>query len=135
MTTLTLIRGLPGSGKSTLAKMLMFKSDPAALWFETDQWFMVDGEYKFDASKLKVYHAACQADTRIWLMKGYDCIVSNTFTTMKEMEPYILMARDLSVKLNVIECKGNFGSVHVVPRETMERMKLRWQEFKPLFGE
>ena len=45
MKELFLLRGLPGSGKSTLAKSL------DGIHVEADQFFMVGGEYKFDASK------------------------------------------------------------------------------------
>jgi adenylate kinase family enzyme len=45
-----LVRGIPGSGKSTFAKSL------GGTHFETDQFFMVDGKYNFDGSKLKEAH-------------------------------------------------------------------------------
>ncbi len=48
MKELFLLRGLPGSGKSTLAKSL---SDSH---IEADMFFMKDGEYKFDGSKIKM---------------------------------------------------------------------------------
>ena len=44
---LYLVRGVPGSGKSTFAKQL------GGTHFETDTYFMVDGEYKFDPSNSK----------------------------------------------------------------------------------
>ena len=53
MKNLYLLRGIPGSGKSTLAEQL------GGSHFETDTYFMVDGEYKFDAAKLKKAHEWC----------------------------------------------------------------------------
>ena len=136
MTTLTLIRGLPGSGKSTLGKMLVMNRhcwNDSACQFEADQYFMTDeGEYAFDASKLHQAHESCKAQVRLHLESGHDAIVSNTFTTMKEMKPYIDMAQELGAQLNVIECKGQFGNVHNVPAETIDKMRQRWQDFKPL---
>ena len=41
MKTLYIVRGVPGSGKSTFAKTL------GGTHFETDNYFMIDGEYKF----------------------------------------------------------------------------------------
>ena len=42
---LYLLRGVPGAGKSTLAKQL------GCTHFETDTYFMVDGEYKFEKTE------------------------------------------------------------------------------------
>ena len=53
MKKLYIVRGLPGSGKSTFAEALV-GSD--FLVCEADKYFMVDGEYKFDGSKLKDAH-------------------------------------------------------------------------------
>ena len=58
MKTLYLLRGLPGSGKSTLAKSI------GGIHIEADQYFMEDGEYKFDGSKIKLAHNYCQSQTR-----------------------------------------------------------------------
>jgi adenylylsulfate kinase-like enzyme len=44
---LYLLRGIPGAGKSTLAKQF------GDSHFETDRFFMVDGEYKFDPTNIK----------------------------------------------------------------------------------
>jgi len=51
---LILLRGLPGSGKSTFANLL------GGIHVEADQYFIQDGEYKFDASKLKQAHNWCK---------------------------------------------------------------------------
>ena len=58
---LIIIRGLPGAGKSTLAKSL------GGINIEADQYFMVDGEYKFDSSKIKLAHNYCQSQTQAWM--------------------------------------------------------------------
>ena len=54
MKKLFLVRGISGSGKTTFAKEL------GGVHFETDNYFMVDGEYKFDGTKLKEAHQWCQ---------------------------------------------------------------------------
>ena len=51
---LYIARGLPSSGKSTFAKTL------GGTHFEADMFFMVDGEYKFDHTKLKEAHEWCR---------------------------------------------------------------------------
>jgi adenylate kinase family enzyme len=49
------MRGIPGSGKSTTAKKLAGETGKI---HSTDNYFMVDGEYKFDPSKIREYHEA-----------------------------------------------------------------------------
>ena len=132
MPTLTLIRGLPGSGKTMMAR-LMLSVYPEVYHFEADRYFLDSvGNYVFDATKLHLAHQQCQAKTRITLSDGFNVIVSNTFTTLKEMKPYIDMAQELGCTLNVIECKGQFGNIHDVPKETIDKMRQRWYDFKPL---
>jgi len=128
---LTLIRGLPGSGKSTLAGIMIDAWGGKILHYKADQYFKRTGEYLFDPDKLSHAHEWCKALTLKALTDGREVIVSNTFTTLKEMEPYIKMAWDTGTVLNVIECKGNFGSVHNVSDATMQKMRHRWQEYKP----
>lgn len=118
MRKLVLIRGLPGSGKSTLAKSLK-----GFVHLETDQFWGPD--YKFDVSKLGEAHAWCQAQTRKWL-KDEDVVVSNTFTTIKELRPYFDIANEFGITPNVILAEGDFGNVHNVPEETLARMKARF---------
>jgi predicted kinase len=128
---LTLIRGLPGSGKSTLAGIMIDAWGGKTLHYEADQYFKRTGEYLYDGSKIGHAHSWCQALTLQSLTDGMDVIVSNTFVTLKEMEPYIQMARDCGTTLNVIECKSNFGSVHNVPQSTLDKMRGRWQDYRP----
>lgn len=60
MATLVLIRGLPGSGKTTLAAGLS-RVDGLTRRCAADDWMLDDaGHYKFDPSKLRAAHEACQ---------------------------------------------------------------------------
>lgn len=125
MSRLILVRGMPGSGKSTLAAKL------AALEYynhlETDQYWMVDGEYKFDMSRIKDAHQWCQDSVREKLTKGYGVVVSNTFTTQKEMKPYFDMAKEFGIRPQVILCQGNYGNIHNVPTDVLARMAERFE--------
>ena len=55
-----ILRGLPGSGKSHYAQNLceeMVNGDEVQyVVCSTDDYFMTDGEYRFDKSKLSEYH-------------------------------------------------------------------------------
>lgn len=123
--SLTLIRGLPGSGKSTLAKYLSESSD--FIRIETDNYFLNNSnEYIFNKDKLYQAHQWCFNMTEELLKLGHNVIVSNTFTTIKELKPYFELAKQFNIVPNVILCQGNFGSIHNVPEETLIKMKSRF---------
>jgi len=127
---LYIVRGLPGSGKSTYAKTLV----PASAHFEADQYFMKGDKYAFDPSKLKDAHADCLARTRKAMVDGKHKVVavSNTFTQKWEVQPYINLANELGWTVKVIRMTGNYGSIHDVPKDSIERMRGR---FEPVDGE
>ena len=124
MSVLILIRGLPGSGKSTLAKQLCGSME----WFEADHYFIdkTTGSYMFDATKLSAAHRWCLEKTKEAMQSG-GAVVSNTFTTKKELLPYFELAKSMGVIPVVYHCQNQFGSIHNVPEETMDRMRARWE--------
>lgn len=124
---LILIRGLPGSGKTTMA-VAMVKEHPRMCHIETDQYFTDDnGKYNFVASELTDAHEWCQHVVMNNLIGGVSVVVSNTFSRRWEMKPYLDMARQLDVQIEILEAKGNYTSVHDVPKHTIEAMKQRWE--------
>ncbi len=126
---LFLLRGLPGSGKSTLSKSL------GGIHIEADQYFMQDGEYKFDSSKLKLAHSYCQSLTSAWMSSdGVQVnvdriVVSNTFTQEWEMEPYFNLAKTHGYQVFSIIVENRHGgkNVHDCPQETIEKMRERFE--------
>jgi len=127
MNELIIIRGLCGAGKSTLAKKFV---DQGYLNYEADMYFVhSDGTYKFDPTKLYQAHSWCQRKTRDTLENGISVVVSNTFTTKKEMKDYLTMAEELGAPVRVIKVIGNFQNVHGVPEEALQRMRDRWQDY------
>ena len=132
---LVLVRGLPGSGKSTVANTIA----NAGKWFhyEADQYFVdKNGTYKWDASKIGDAHKWCQSMTEKALKMEYDVVVSNTFTTIKELRPYFEIAKSLSITPIVITANGAFNNIHNVPSDTLIKMRGRFQhDLSPLFGE
>jgi len=120
---LFLLRGLPGSGKSTLAKSL------DGIHIEADQYFMEDGVYKFDGSKIKLAHNWCRLRTEHQMEDGIEkIVVSNTFTQEWEMQSYFDMANEYGYKVFSIIVENRHGSqsVHDVPEETLIKMKNRF---------
>jgi predicted kinase len=123
MKELILLRGLPGSGKSTLAKRICNQH------VEADMFFMQDGEYKFDASKLKQAHAWCQEKTETWMKMGYHICVSNTFTQEWEMDAYYKLAEQYSYRVHslIVENRHLGINEHNVPADKLEQMKNRFE--------
>ena len=126
---LYIIRGLPGSGKSTLAKLIA--ESKRYMHREADMYFTdIKGNYQYIPEKIKDAHKWCLESTKEFLEMGENVIVSNTFTTQWEAQPYIDMAKELDVRVVLIECKNRFGSIHGVPDEVLERMRQRWEELE-----
>lgn len=122
MKQLYIIRGLPGSGKSTLASTL------SPVVYEADQYFMVDGEYQFQPTLIKQAHAWCQAQVVNAMQQDSPVIaVSNTSTQKWEYQPYIDFAQQFGYSVFIIVCQNDFGNIHGVPPEAIERMRSRWE--------
>jgi len=125
---LLLLRGLPGSGKTTEANRIISENtDTKWKHYEADMYFEKNGVYTFDATKLSKAHEWCQLSTTIALAEGCNVIVSNTFTTRREISAYEIIAKDLGAVFEVKEIKGTYQSIHNVPEETLNKMKQRWQ--------
>lgn len=129
MKKLFLLRGLPGSGKSTLAKTL---SSTLTGHVETDMFFINhNGEYKFDASKLKDAHDWCIVQVEGYMQPyGFDTIVvSNTFTEDWEMKPYYELAECYGyvVFSLIVENRHGGSTIHDIDNETLEHMRNQFE--------
>ena len=129
---LILLRGLPGSGKSTLAKVILqlpSNAEPEVL--SADDFFEnKEGEYNFDATKLKEAHNYCQfrCSERMRQQKAR-IVVANTFTQEWEMEEYFKMAERYNYRIHTIVVENRHGSnnVHNVPEDKLEQMRNRFE--------
>lgn len=124
---LYIIRGLPGSGKSTLAKTIADALGCA--YHEADMYFTdAAGAYSFDSSQLYKAHHWRQTSVANKMAINQPVVVSNTFTTEKEMKPYLEMAKlfGYSVTVMVVENRHGNDSIHNVPSETLEKMRSRF---------
>ena len=130
MNHLYLIRGLPGSGKSTLARKL--SEAMGAMHLEADAWHMreVDGEQVYDWQPHRVgfAHSECQRMCEIYMGRRLSVVVSNTFTTEKELRPYLDLALTYRYDSTVVIVENRHGneSIHDVPSETMQKMRDRF---------
>ena len=130
---LYLIRGVSGSGKTTLAHDLAFHEIAADYFFEGRQWNKESGwskenDYEFDSTRLSMAHKWCQAIVGGWMFTNIESIaVHNTFTTWKELEPYVDMAKKFgyNVVSLVVENRHGSPSVHGVPDETLMKQETR----------
>jgi len=140
MAELFLLRGLPGAGKSTLAKSLT--DGPGSDYFEADKYFVnKDGNYNFDASKLKQAHQWCKEQVEFGMVNGHEnffrihgpkplatIVVSNTFTQEWEMKPYFELAEKYGYRVYSLVVENRHGGVneHSVPKETLDKMENRY---------
>ena len=122
MKTLYIVRGLPGSGKSTLAKTLV--SEPALYHHEADQFFVSkNGVYVYDPNLIGKAHQFCYNNVKA-NMEGEipKIVVSNTSTTKKEIKPYLDLCSLYGYTPFIVVCQNNFGNIHNVPQEVIEKM-------------
>lgn len=140
MSKLILIRGIPGSGKSTLAEKLAKEIEDCVI-VEADDFFTLDGEYKFNFGLIKAAHQYCFGKAFYNLYRGKNVIVSNTFTQKWEIAPYVETAFMSNFEWEIVEPKTKWKSnpnecaeknVHGLQEAIIQKMKDRWESTKDL---
>ena len=116
-----ILRGCPGSGKSFHTKNLIHTIISA------DHFFMKNGEYIFDKSKLFIAHKICFDKFMKFISQNTNVCVDNTNAQLKELEKYIkpalLSTNDVKVITFLCDVDICFKrNQHSVPREVIERM-------------
>jgi len=145
--TVIINRGVPASGKSSFAKEIVstFKSKGLrATTHSTDDFFMVDGEYRFDESKLREYHLKNQDAFFEALKSGVDLVIcDNTNIEPWEAKVYYNMAREFHYKVILMNFKprdveahfqdqNNEAYKHNIPKEILEAMLERYECYDEL---
>ena len=124
---LILLRGIPGSGKSTLANIIAGSDGDA---FAADDYFDLFNNGEFNGALLRDAHDWCK-DMAEEMMENDSSkvVIHNTFTTKKEMEPYFDLAKKHGYRVFCVVVENRHGgtSVHEVPKETIKKMKNRFE--------
>ena len=128
MTTLYIIRGVSGAGKTTFVK----KRFSNVRHYEADDYFSRFGTYCFNSEELPKAHEQCFEATEASLEHGDDVVVSNTFTTISELLPYLGLAKTLCVKVVIITLTTQYKNIHRVPEKTIQKQKDRFVSTKEL---
>lgn len=140
MKKLIIIRGPSGSGKSTLARKLLgseYSSAPEPRCFEADQFFMRNGMYEFEATKLGAAHGDCQRRLRAAMEQGEETlVVSNTSMTRWEVNPYLAMANEFGYEVTIYRIKGPWDAALFASRNahgvTEEVVQKQINKYQPL---
>ena len=136
MKYLMILRGCQGSGKSTYAKKLtekfksLFKS--SAVICSADDYFMVNGVYNFNASKLGHAHSDCYDKvTRAMAAEVKLIVLDNTNVKTGDYKNYLKAAETYGyqVRYKVFDALDDESietyikrNVHNVPADTIKRM-------------
>jgi len=137
MPTLIIMRGLPGSGKSTLAKRIASSGENIPI-FSTDDFFMINGHYAFDPSKLAENHQHNLERTAAAMQAGiHQIIVDNTNTQAWEAREYVRAALRYNYEVRFVEADAPWArdpqecarrNTHGVPLQSIQNMLNRWED-------
>jgi len=112
-----------GCGKTTFANLLG-KAVCCA-----DDYFIHNSEYKWVGKDIGKAHDWCQRKCRRFMKKRIDrIIIANTNTTVREMQPYMDLAKQFGYRTYsiIIENRHSNISIHSVPEITLDKMKTRF---------
>ena len=128
------MRGPPGSGKSTYAN----KHFPDAAIVSSDNFFMVDGEYRFNPAKLSEAHNwAMEQVIRFLANAKPTVVVDNTNIHIWEYRKYVCLANLAGYDLEVIQFRPLSiddirlcieRNTHGVPADVVARMCYEFED-------
>lgn len=121
---LILVRSWPGAGKTTFAIENYVKPFGYIL-MEADMFFIKDGVYTYDKSKISNAHDWCFSETVKNLHDGKNVIVANTFTKLWEIKPYLALK-----PTKIFRCTGNYENIHNVPNVIVKKMQNRFEDIE-----
>jgi predicted kinase len=102
-----IMRGVPGSGKSTVAKAIRQEAvdmEYHPYIVSADDYFVKDGQYQFDPTKLGDAHRFCM---KSFLFAVNDrmspIIVDNTNINLEDVAPYVAVGEALGYDVEVVQ--------------------------------
>uniref|UniRef100_A0A915BJQ6 Smr domain-containing protein n=1 Tax=Parascaris univalens TaxID=6257 RepID=A0A915BJQ6_PARUN len=99
---LLLMRGVPGSGKSYLARELLAGTNGVV--HSTDNYFIENGVYTFDANKLQEFHLRNLKEAKNAMSNGIKpIIIDNTNIYARHMQAYITQAVKFLYEIYFVE--------------------------------
>ena len=105
MNKVLILRGLPGSGKSYFANKLA-ETNKSVMICSADDYFMVEGKYVYDSSKIGDAHNACLIKFMQAIQNGCPYIVvDNTNCSAWEIAPYYRFAEISGYEVEFIHFK------------------------------
>ncbi|XP_040160386.1 uncharacterized protein LOC120898504 [Anopheles arabiensis] len=138
---MVLMRGAPGSGKSHLSRALIDHTsggDYRNHIFSADDYFMVNGVYKFQPDAIDAAHRFNQQNVLAKARDGWSpIVVDNTNICLWEMYPYVQMAADHGYFLEVLEPQTHWRNnsrslairnTHGVPEPKIKRMLQNYEK-------
>jgi len=117
------MQGVPGSGKTTIAE----ERWPDFRRCSADDYFVVDGEYRFDPAGLPQAHQASFEKFLAAIADRADVVVDNTNTSVWELAPYFRYAevQGYDVRIVRVLCDPEVAAArnsHGVPAHAVKRM-------------
>jgi len=133
MKKLIITKGLPGAGKSTWLRTQV----PDAVVCSADDFFMVDGKYQYDRTKIDEAHRYCADRFEAALKAGEPLIaLDNTNLRNAHLQPYIAQAQVYGYEIEIhtfrisIDASAARNS-HGVPHRHVHRMAGYSEELLP----
>ncbi len=119
----TILRGISGCGKSTWAA----QHASEAYIVSTDRYFVKDGVYTFDASKLATYHQQAFRDFLEAILRQEPWIVvDNTNILLWEFIPYVVAAQAYAYTVEIITLACSLET-SLARKQLLAEQKLRYK--------
>ena len=138
MRKVIILQGISGAGKSTYFTKVVDSFTDVVMTFKkvsADDYFLKDGKYCFDVTKLGEAHSTCLRSYREGLQGNVSLlVVDNTNTNAVDMAPYVALAqmKDYEVEIHRLECPVDIAvkrNLHGTPRKVIEGMQYNLERF------